>query len=191
LQILIGRGYVAYALNIKPGKGIVSKRLPSTENGLAKTGDNSLAIHGEVLCHIINLYQLYATKSLRRENNTNRFPFGTLKLRDYGTHSFNLIGCNLEELTSLQKPFQYSLHDEYGLREGHLKFEDGIVIVAYFNALDDGVSDTAARLGKANEPLQDRVRSLLRNMAFINQRNWEKPYLVAATWIDKGNRTND
>jgi hypothetical protein len=150
----------------------------------------SLAIHGEALCHIINLYQLYTPTSARlwKESKTYRFPFGTLKQDGEDRHLYTFSIGTLKELSSLRRPFQYSLQDEHGLRAGHLKFDDGVVIAKYFNAIGHGVSDTGARLEtttKTKKPLQDRVKSLLAGMALLNQRNWDQPQLVTPTWINE------
>jgi hypothetical protein len=88
----------------------------------------------------------------------------------------------------LKQPFQYILQDGHGPREGHLKFDDGTVVAVYFNALNHGVSDTAAKLRKPDEPLQDRVKSLVRSLALLRERKWEKPHLVTAAWIEEASR---
>ena len=179
-----------YALEIRPGKGILSWRPPSIENDPVNTGTVSLFIDGRVLCHIVNLYKLYTTSSARvwKAPKSYQLPFGILMLEDESTHSFRFIPGSEKELSTPRRPFQHRLQDEEGLREGHLKFDDDFVIAAYFDAVKHGVSDKAANLEHASRPLQSRVKSLLQSMELLSQPNWNKPYLVTLAWINEASR---
>lgn len=71
-----------YALNIRPGNGIISWRLPAQETDPAKTGVVSLAIHGE-RCATLSIF----ISCIRQDqgggdidNTYFRLPFGVLKV---------------------------------------------------------------------------------------------------------------
>lgn len=188
-----------YALNIRPGDGTLEWKPALPKNNPDTIGTISLAIEGEALCDIINLYQRYIASSINRKDEY-RFSFGTLKLQDESSQSFSFESTSYEALKAVHKPFQHRLQVEDGLREGHLTFqqpvaieagvivEEAAAIEAYLNALDIGVSDGAARLESGKKPLQDRVKCLLRAMKLLDtgkqdNEEWDKPYLVTPTWI--------
>jgi hypothetical protein len=136
------------------------------------------------LCDIINLYQRYISSSIGRKNEY-RFSFGTLERKDDDPSFFTFESISSEALKSAHKPFQHSLEDEDGLREGHLKFQEGKDIESYFTALDTGGSNEAVRLESGKKSYQDRAKSLLRSLELLDEGDWEKPYLVTPKWIQE------
>ena len=177
-----------YSLNIRPGRGILSwKPIPKDQNP-AKTGVVSLAVDGEILCHIVNLYQLYKSRARDCGSVTYNFPFGDLTLQDSVTHIFMFRCGSLADLSSPKRPFQYEMQDQHGLREGYLKFDKNTIITRYLTAIDHTASESQAVLEDANQALTKRGQSLLRAMALLNEGNWDKPYLITPTWIEEASR---
>ncbi|KAE8454272.1 hypothetical protein EG329_005197 [Mollisiaceae sp. DMI_Dod_QoI] len=174
-----------YALNIRPGKKTLEWRTSSPENDPATTGTISLAIEGEALCDIINLYQRYIASSIGRKNEY-RFSFGILERKDE-SRFVTFEGFSSGALKSVHRPFQFDFQDEDGRHEGNLKIQEGTVIESYRNALDIGGSDRAIRLENGKKPLQDRARSLLHALELLDEGDWERPYLVTPTWIEEAN----
>lgn len=172
-----------YALNIRPDSDpkVLEWRQPEG-NDPTTTGMISLAVEGEALCDIINLYQRYIASSVW-SGNEFRFSFGTLKLMNEETHSFKFESLSAVVLKHVHKPFQYKIADDEGQREGHLKLQHITSVEAYYGAIDVSISDRAAQLESGKKPLQDRVRALLQGMALFSDANWEKGYLLTPTWI--------
>jgi hypothetical protein len=102
-----GWAQLLFTLNIRPEAGIISRRLLPIGVKPAKTGALSLDVDGAVLCHIINLYQLYTLGS--RNSDTYRFPFGELTVDDNAKHIFAFTGRSVADLFSKKLPFQYSI----------------------------------------------------------------------------------
>lgn len=115
---------------------------------------------------------------------TFQLPFGELKLLDEDKHSYTFRSLGNNELTSPRQPFPYSMRDKNGIRQGHLKFEPGIVITSYLQALEYGISKTNVKLSDTEKPLPERVKLLLEGMNLVNERDWNKPYLITPSWIE-------
>ncbi|KAL4794319.1 hypothetical protein BDV19DRAFT_365136 [Aspergillus venezuelensis] len=202
-----------YALNIRPKGGILSWRLPSTEIDPTVSGDLSLEVDGEVMCHVINLYRLYKHKpsglssgGSDESNDTQYdFPFGRLslsKVDDRFSARFT-PGAN-DDLSSQRVPFSYRVWFHPGTR---LAFEKGSLAAAYFNAIIHHISD-AAQIGDIPEPtvpLKERAEYLIRSLKMLKSRHecnascipectrpgkidWTQPKLVTPTWLAEASR---
>jgi hypothetical protein len=190
-----GWAQLLFALNIRPkGKGkediITWRKLPRGTNP-AKTGTLSLAVDGVLLCHIINLYQLY--RSGARRHGIYRFPFGDLALEDDAKHVYTLTGLSDTDFSSEKLPFRYSMEDVKGTREDHLRFDPGFFDIQYQYAISNGLSGIKAELvkskpGEKPKPLQERADSLVEAMQLINQLDWSKPCIMSPEWAEDASR---
>ena len=54
-----GWAHLLYALDIRPGQGILRWRVPTSGKGTIESGSMALEIDGAILSHIINLYRIY------------------------------------------------------------------------------------------------------------------------------------
>lgn len=188
-----GWAKLLYALNIRPKggseQGILSWRTaPQVEPSPDRTGNISLVIHGEVLCHIINLYQTY-TGTNSAKVSAFQLTFGELKLSDTVSHSYTFESLGDYELALERQPFRYSMAS--GPKEDYFRFElQGVdnTISSYFQALGQGISKNSLRLDETNKTLPERVQLLLVAMEKIMQRDWNNPYIVTPSWIDHASR---
>ncbi|KAL4947616.1 hypothetical protein BDW69DRAFT_110412 [Aspergillus filifer] len=105
-----------YALIIRPNGGVLAWRLPSTEIDPTVSGDLSLEVDGEVMCHVINLYRLYKHQVSRsssagcEESKDTQyiFPFGRPSLSKTDDRSMVRFtpGAN-DDISSQRVPFLY------------------------------------------------------------------------------------
>jgi hypothetical protein len=168
--------HLLYALDIKPGAGVLEWRLPTDGVDPIESGRMSLDIDGAVLCHIINLYRIYHEAAPRGftkgdSDASFEFPFGKLSVRkeDSGKREFcvQFFPGTAQELSSIRQPFVFPLQ----FRQRHAIFGKETVVTQYFNAIHYGNSDTAALLLSPTEPLQKRTRSLLSALQKLNESN--------------------
>ena len=121
--------HLLYALDIRPGAGVLAWRLPPNSHNPLDTGQVSLDIDGQVLCHIINLYRVYLepapntfsrdpSDGLRLETGeviisypddmSCDFPFGTISVRkDQDRFVARFTPGTTQELSTTRIPFTY------------------------------------------------------------------------------------
>ncbi|KAI0811551.1 hypothetical protein GGR55DRAFT_695130 [Xylaria sp. FL0064] len=167
-----------YALDIRPGNKIIEWRPLGTDADPYKSGTVELALEGPVLCHIVNLYQIYNCpygvdlEGLHKYGATWRFPFGALTVRPEhnSREGNNALGMILEprswmatfkphsnnELSASRRPFMTNFKEQLEWSGGPLPFEPNSV---------------AINLCKCFEALR-----------------LKKPYLVTPSWIKQANR---
>lgn len=189
-----GWAQMLFALNIRPKAGIISWR--SLPRGIKpeKTGNLSLIVDGEILCHIINLYQLYRTGA--RNGDTYRFPFGDLTVGNDAKHIYSFTGRSDTDFASKKQPFQYRMQDLGGLREDYVRFNAGFLDIQYQYAINVGISELQAELvkskpGEEPKPLQERGESLAQAMRLVTKLDWnnpKKPLIMSPEWAEDASR---
>lgn len=150
-----------FALNIRPGTGVLAWRLPPIDFDPALSNNLSLEVDGDVMCHIINLYRLYREAAPTLDSvwgrdapeDQCRLPFGRLSMRQVDDRFVATFepGPNAD-LSSQRLPLYYRRRGRACLiAEGHLRFERDGLVADYFKALDQQASDTA-RIGNLPDP---------------------------------------
>lgn len=187
-----------YALDIRPGSGIVSWRNLPKDQDPARTGVVSLLINDEAFCHITNLYQLYHDGRVIThpyDFNFDHFelPFGHLSTpQDNEDHSkFVFTHDGMASLGGRKLPFYYQVRNQVvGARGGNLVPREGTVEAWYNEALTLGASPRSLQLVNGSDTLDRRVASLLNAMDTLQERDWDDPcpYLVSSVWIEEASR---
>jgi hypothetical protein len=189
-----GWAQLLFALNIRPKSqariGIITWRPLPRGVKPAKTGTLSLAVDGAILCHIINLYQLY--KSGSKNSDAYRFPFGDLALEDDAKQIYSFTGVSDADFSE-KLPFRYNMKDLKGTREDYVHFEAGFLDIQYQYAINNGISDLKAELvkskpGEKSKPLQERAESLIEAMRLIKKLDWNKPCIMSPEWAEDASR---
>jgi hypothetical protein len=183
--------HLLYALDIRPGRGVLAWRVPTDGIDPADSGQIPLDIDGQALCHIVNLYREYtssAPNELSRASSGSvcRLPFGTLSThKDESKFIVSFQSGTPEELCAPRVPFSCSvwLHPAE-----HLRFEQEVVVARYYNAIHHGVSDTRAVLPNPTCSLIERTRGLVQSVRFLGQGGWDNPYLLTLSWLKEASR---
>ena len=193
-QASFGWTHLLYALDVRPGCGVLTWRLPSSRYDPTTTKQIDLAIDGQALCHIINLYRSYNERYMEGERNEGsafeehgcRMQFGLLKLSRANTR-FSLVfeAGTAEELSSPRKPFCYYAPCVTGT---HLRFEPEVVVARYFNTIHHGISEASAMLPPATSPWKARMAALLSAGRFLSGQTAETPLLLTNTWLGEAGR---
>jgi hypothetical protein len=188
-----GWALLLFALDIRPGRGILAWRVPTDGADPAESGQISLDIDGQAFCHIVNLYREYtesAPDELSRESEKAvcRMPFGTLSILREEDSKFNVSfqSGTPEELAAPRVPFSYHV---WFLPGDRLKFEKEVVVARYYNAIHHGVSDTKAVLPDPEGPtgsLIERTRGLVQSIGLL--RGTPGPFLLTASWLEEASR---
>jgi hypothetical protein len=190
-----GWAQLLFALNIRPkGRaktGIITWRPLSQGVKPAKMGTLSLAVDGAILCHIINLYQLY--KSGSTNSDIYRFPFGDLALEDDAKRIYSFTGLSDADFSAEKLPFRYNMQDLKGTREDYVHFDAGFLDIQYQYAINNGISDLKAELvkskpGEKSKPLQERADSLVEAIRLIKKLDWSKPCIMSPEWAEDASR---
>lgn len=195
-----GWAKLLYALNIRPGAGVISWE-SSRNFDPVPTGVITLEIEGPVLWHIINLYRLYDVSDPRdkERGGTYVLSFGTLSL-SVEEQKYN-VAFEPGELANKKEPFRYSPHvarQYFNENSGYLRFDRGQVMAIYLdNALPDGISDSTLNLPDPqtehgeNNPNDERVRKLVRALEALRVRRnppTDNPYLLTSKWLEQASR---
>lgn len=154
------RAYFLYALDIRPGQGVLAQCLRTDCVDPVKTNMISLEIEGEALCHIINLYRLYYKSTPSRFTSVDlpkvpsyRMPFGTLSVR----RDHNIFVCSFEpgtfkELSEPRAPFSSSCGYPWTTDTKGINLDPAVVDIEYFQALHHGISKSNAIRPSASTP---------------------------------------
>ena len=193
-QSSLGWAHLLYALDIRPGRGILSWKLPSVAFDPTRTGEIPLSIEGEVLCHIVNLYRFYLGptpedfSTLGVAPSSCRFPFGTLLIVVEDRMCIGTFDSGAPEVLCLARvPFAFEGHPVGFSGWGKcLSLGEGLIIAKYYNTIHHGASDKALFLRAPSAPLQERARSLLTAMDYIGSRR--EPFLLTQSWIEQASR---
>lgn len=181
-----------FALNIRPGAGVVSwEQQPYDFNPVTAT-TLTLEMEGPVLWHILNLYRLYNKSDPRDSDPSSQYDlsFGALFIsQETRTRPF-LVTFMAGELKSTKEPFRYKPRDcppIFGEAEGYLPFDRQNVVDLYRNALDTGISDSTLKLPSPqteygdSTPLDERIKELVRVLKALRTERTpltSQPYLV-------------
>ncbi|KAH8674197.1 hypothetical protein BX600DRAFT_457185 [Xylariales sp. PMI_506] len=191
-----------YALNIRPGQGVVSWE--SLPHGFDPVASKSLHLdmEGPVFWHIINLYRWYDVSDPRDKNETAKYrlSFGTISYRVEAKGRF-IITFEPGEMTSLKQPFRWDPPDAatyFDEDTGYLPFNRDDLMTLYLkNTLKDGISDPTLRLLNPfteegdNTPLENRIKELVRILKVLRERRdppTSNPFLVTEKWLRQATR---
>lgn len=183
--------HLLYALDIRPGRGVLAWRVPTDGINPADSGQISLDIDGQALCHIVNLYREYSSSAPNELSRASpgsvcRLPFGTLSIhKDESKFIVSFQSGTPEELCAPRVPFTCSV---WRHPAKHLRFEQEVVVARYYNAIHHGVSDTRAVLPKPTCSLIERTRGLVDSVRFLDQGEWDNPYLLTLSWLEEASR---
>ena len=183
--------HLLYALDIRPGRGVLGWRVPTDGIDPADYGQISLEIGGQTLCHIVNLYREYTSSAPNELSRASpgsvcRLPFGTLSIhKDESKFIVSFQSGTPEELCAPRVPFSCSV---WRHPAKHLRFEQEVVVARYFNAIDHGVSDTRAVLPNSTCSLIERTRGLVDSVRFLGQGGWDNPYVLTLSWLEEASR---
>lgn len=178
-----------YALNVRPGMGVLAWRLPPKAVDPGAEGVR-LVVDGAVMCHIVNLFRIYENAAPanfspggrarnysedRNEENTCKFPFGTISVdwtpvgpaRDTKFVATFEPG-SLEDLERERVPFSYNA---WFLQGTHLTFESSTLMAKYFNGVHNQVpvADTASLgpLPAPDDSLKKRAEYYVRSTKLL------------------------
>ncbi|KAK9419822.1 hypothetical protein SUNI508_07071 [Seiridium unicorne] len=178
-----------FALNVRPPQDdsriLEWNLLPPIEDPTI-SGQISLSVDGTVFCHLINLYREYDAPDPGAVTSF-KLAFGSLAPSSRKGETYVFRSLSDQSLSGKKMPFSFHMEDEGGIRKGNLKFEPGVLESRYENAITFGASDPATFLEPGIATLKDRAESLLRSMALLRRKDWEKPYLITRRWIAAAN----
>jgi hypothetical protein len=146
----------------------------------------ALAIDGELLCHIINLYRLYKSPG-GIDTESYEFPFGKIILQNGTTRTYVFESAAEVDLRAPKLPFRYYFDDIRGLRDDLMDFGD-LLETRYITVLSVGISDERARVNAAGESLETRASSLINAIGLFTERDWKKRFLISSQWIRDANK---
>ncbi|MCJ1327966.1 hypothetical protein MMC10_004641 [Thelotrema lepadinum] len=184
--------YLLYALDIRPGGGVLEWKF-LTKAARQKDFDfDSLEIDGEVLCYIINLYRLYsksASSSSVLDGIETLFmmPFGNLYLQMKDSQAVASFEPGTpKELSTLRRPFTTSSNV---LKGRDLQFSNESGVSSHEKAITEGFSDDRLRLPGPKEPLDERAVALTSCLKILlRQTTLNKTYLLTPSWIEEVSR---
>jgi hypothetical protein len=192
-------GYLLYGLGVHPGMRTIKWRPVLSESIFTQNGGIEMEMDGAVLCHILNLYRTEIDWNSFRSSSYSyqkieelgqcRLSFGTLAWAENGDHVHaRFEPGSLTTLREQKQPFA-----AVGRR-----MEPYTHMIAYFNALQHGVSDPSFHLPHHSAPLPDRSRQLVRFFDWLenvqrfhsNSKSLEcpTPLLISYEWIAQASR---
>ncbi|RMJ09847.1 hypothetical protein BHE90_011865 [Fusarium euwallaceae] len=188
-QSSLAWGQLLYALNIRPGMGVLAWRLPPKAVDPGVEGVR-LVVDGAAMCHIVNLFRIYedaAPASFspggharnwsrgRDEENICKFPFGTISVdctpvgrpRDIKFVATFEPGSH-EDLERERLPFSYN---DWFLPGTHLTFESSSLMAKYLYGVHNQVpvADTASigALPAPDDSLKKRAEYYVRSTKLL------------------------
>lgn len=191
-----------YALNIRPGGGVIAWRLPPKVINPAVAEDVVLEVDGAVMCHIINIFRLYK-KSAPEDFSRCSFPFGRLSIDQNGAKfTATFEPGTQDDLREKRVPFSIRC---WGIPGSYLLIDEEVVVANYFNAIHYHISDAAGigGLPNPNQPMKDRASFLLRALKLLRSgglghectkwtttctKAWHNPRLITRTWMEEMSR---
>lgn len=191
-----------YALNIRPGGGVIAWRLPPKVINPAVAEDVVLEVDGAAMCHIINIFRLYET-SAPEDYSRCSFPFGRLLIDQNGAKfTATFEPGTQDDLREKRVPFSYRA---WGIPGSYLLIDKEVVVANYFNAIHYHISDAAGigGLPNPNQPMKDRATFLLRALKLLKSsvldhtctrcpsictEAWRRPRLITRTWMEDMSR---
>ncbi|KAK1758180.1 hypothetical protein QBC47DRAFT_373853 [Echria macrotheca] len=165
-----------------------------------------LEVEGRVLCHIVNLFQLYgeenndSRKNQRAELIEFHLSFGTFSIKRGGSSGRFLVTFDEKSQKALGEqvlPFQWlGMRDGKGIlrrRGRHSACEQGTAFVTYELALAYGISKAqlALSLDGHRRPRKDRARDLIRAIEAVDsaEKSGKKDFLlITKQWVDDAQR---
>ncbi|KAI1174407.1 hypothetical protein F4777DRAFT_553982 [Nemania sp. FL0916] len=191
-----------YSLDIRPGAGIIEWISLGSDGTNSATID--LELEGPVLCHIINLYQIYKTpygtplQNLHDWGAVWQFNFGTFTIHPGPNGSAEPRSWNAtfkphadQVLAQPREPFVAHYHGNYPDR---LLFSNDSTAIKYISTVTNtwNCSDGALRLPNPTEPLGTRCFRLYECIEAIESHQLRlgrtPPYLVTPSWIEQASR---
>jgi len=199
-QIESGWGYLLYALGIRPGLNVV-KWMPAIGESLDSQGEGGVKIQvdGAVLCHIMNLY--------RSEIDWNSYKLGSYTLQsaeetkgcrlDFGELAWETSGGCLQ-VRFYPGPLEVLGKEKWPFGTIGARMEPKTQMLAYFNTLQYGISDTAFWLPPPSASLGERARKLVKFLDWLETmrrvRLGDKPpsppesILITYDWLAQASR---
>lgn len=190
-----------FALNICPGMGVISWRLPP--KAFRPNIDTlTLIIDGAALCHIINLFRLnleplplgfstdcfpalVATRLQDRKvlpDDTCLLPFGKLRIcKDHlerpKKENIKIIfePGSQQELSSKKNPFSYAYDGYIGTTTAQLRFEPTLLMAKYLTGIQNQVPITERRgiglVPSPKAPISARLQYFQQSMQLLSCRH--------------------
>ncbi|OAQ63060.1 PFS domain-containing protein [Pochonia chlamydosporia 170] len=182
-----------YALNVRPGMGVLAWKLPPKEIDPSVEAVR-LQVDGPAMCHIVNLFRIYREPSpmdfspggsigsqyLTWAETTCDFPFGTIRVDLQAMHpelpdkvkTVAFEPGSLQDLEQQRLPFSHKSYPcGYYLQETHLKFKSSTLMPKYFDAVysQGFVADTASigPLPGPGSPLLERAQYYLQSTKLL------------------------
>ncbi|KAI0540550.1 hypothetical protein GGR58DRAFT_460938 [Xylaria digitata] len=179
-----------YSLDIRPGSNIIEWQPSGTDANPSESGIIELELEGAVLCHIVNLYQIYkcpygaSLQGLCDRGVTWQFSFGALTI--YPRHNSKAGNSAAEiisepkswtatfrpyadrKLSATREPFVTNPYRSPGLfgESWPLAFEPNTVAINYVSTVkDSGYSDGVLGLPDPSDTLKKRCLSLVERFA--------------------------
>ncbi|KAI0550534.1 hypothetical protein F4679DRAFT_542728 [Xylaria curta] len=193
-----------YALDIRPGNNIIEWQPLGTDADPSKSGTIELALEGPVLCHIVNLYQIYdnpygaSLENLHNKGATWKFPFGALTIQSehnsrhdsYASETWTATfkPYSGRALSAPRQPFLTTLMNNINWSGRPLAFEADSIAFKYVSTAKHSMcSDGVLGLPDPRDSIQTRCFSLHKCLKTLD-RSADKPYLVTPSWIEQANR---
>ena len=167
--------HLLYALEIRPGGGVLDWKLPIKAAPLKDFDQDSLELDGEVLCYIINLYRLYSESApsdigLYEVESSCKMPFGEIYLQNQSSKVVvSFAPGTLKELSIPRRTFTTA---DSVLHGDKLPFKDSEAISKHEAAIENGCSENNIYLTDPTEPLNKRVVALLRCLYLLTAEDW-------------------
>ncbi|KAI1737759.1 hypothetical protein F4680DRAFT_427824 [Xylaria scruposa] len=193
-----------YSLDIRPGNNIIEWQPLGTDADPSKSGTIELALEGPVLCHIVNLYQIYddpygaSLEYLHNKGVTWKFPFGALNIHpeDNGRQDSNAVETwaatfkpySGEALSAPRQPFLTTLILDVDWSGRPLAFQADSIAIKYVSTAKHSMcSDGVLGLPDPMDTIQTRCISLYKCFETLRSPS-AKPYLITPSWIEQANR---
>ena len=198
--------HLLYALDVRPGGGVLAWRLPPNNQNPADTRQVSLDIDGQVLCHIVNLYRVYhepapssfsrdlplpiflgATQECDGYSISCDFPFGIISTRmEQDRLIARFMPGTPQELSTARVPFTYQT---LALQGTNLSLDPEALVASYYNTLYYGISDTSISLPSPLSPLKERARALNYGLECLRKSRFGGcSYLLTHQWLEYASR---
>ncbi|KAI1387169.1 uncharacterized protein F4822DRAFT_275654 [Hypoxylon trugodes] len=205
-----------YALDIRPGANIIEWQSLGTDADPDKSDTVELKLEGPVLCHIVNLYQIYNWPSgallddFHRRGVTWPLSFGALIIHpdpdsDEGKSTSETFSeprswtatfrpDSNKTLLATRQPFLTEFSRYFPWSGVPLAFDADSIAINYVSTVkNSSSSNTLLGLPDPQDHLRTRCRSLCECFATLNptldtSTTNEKPYLVTPSWIKEASR---
>ncbi|TRX91456.1 hypothetical protein FHL15_007680 [Xylaria flabelliformis] len=171
-----------YSLDIRPGCNIVEWQPLGTDADPSKSGTIELALEGPVLCHVINLYQIYdrphgvPLQNLHNRGVTWPFPFGALtiylehngrqgsiagEITEPGSWTAAFKPYSDKALSAPRQPFLTAFRGRIKWSGRPLAFEANSIAIKYVSTVKHSMcSDGVLGLPDPKDTIQTRCLSL-------------------------------